>query len=266
MNGEKSLIKLIGLFSLYLMTVGFAHADLFIHQLKHQPASSAIPVIQPHLSSDTRITAKGFQLFVSGSKEDNDKIISILKIIDTQTREYLIEVRILDHRMQNPQPNSTRLNKHNQSTNIEIRHYQIKSSDQSNHLFTLRVIENHQAFVSTGESFPSNQIQSQYGHLLPTTGRTNVTSGFYLIVHGQGNEDVSLSLSAQQQQRQSGYGQSITSSSTSTKVSGKKGNWILVASNTNNSQSKSSRSYRTSSKKNKERWYYIRVSDSVSQK
>lgn len=261
-----SFAKIIFLLATCILTIGSANAELFIHKLNHQLAANVIPVIKPHLTTQTTMTAKDYQLFVNGSKKDNDKVVSLLQMIDIRAREYNIEVKILDHKMDNNQLRHYQISKNDQSNSsesskTEVRRYKTQSTNQKNHQFILKTIENYPAYVSTGESFPTNQIQSQYGHLLPSSGRTKITSGFYLTVQHQGDQQVLLSLSAHQQQRQSRYGQGVSSSSTSTKVKGELGRWILATSTTTGSKSNGSRHYRTDSNRNKQRWYYIRVNE-----
>ena len=236
-----------------------ATAELFVHQLKHQLAAKVIPVIQPHLSTQTSMTAKDYQLFVNGTKKDNQKVIDILQMVDTKTREYLVEVKILDQEMNRHEQNISKAELNKQSSNASIRRFQTQSNQKANSNFSIRTIENYQALISTGESFPNNQINSQYGHLLPSNGRTNIKSGFYIAVQQTGATTVSLSVSAQQQSRQTTNNRSVNASTASTKISGELGKWIFIASNASKSSLRSTKRYTTDSRASKTRWYYVRV-------
>jgi hypothetical protein len=249
-----------------LMSIQTLHAELFVHQLHHQPAANIIPVIQPHLSTETSITAKGFQLFVDGSKKDNQKVINILQTLDTKLKQYFIEVKILNHEMDRYQLNATNIKIANQSGEVKIKRHQTQNHQTNGDNYSLRTTENYQALVTTDETFPTNQVINQYGHLLPSSGKTTINSGFYITVQQTGPQIVALTVSAQQQNRQVNNNRSINSSSASTRVSGKLGKWLLVASNANHSSLGSSKRYTTNSKASKQRWYYIRVNELAGEK
>lgn len=247
------------LLALMLFSIQLVSAELFIHQLKHQPAQSVIPAIQPHLSKQTSISAKGFQLIVNGSVNDNLKIISILEMLDTKLRQYFVEVKILNQQMQQQQLSGSSITIDDKSTEVRLNRYQTQGHQSNGDNFSMQATENYQALVNTGESFPTNQVVNQYGHLLPSSGRTTISSGFYITVQQTAPQMVSLTVSAQQQNRQVNNSRSINSSSASTRVTGNLGNWILIASNANRSSLGTSKRYTTNSKSSKQRWYYVRV-------
>ncbi len=248
------------------MNIQTLHAELFVHQLHHQPAANVIPVIQPHLSSETSITAKGFQLFVNGSEKDNQKVSSILQTLDTQLRQYFVEVKILNHEMDRYQLSASHIKIANPSGEVKIKRYQTQNHQTNGDNFSLRTTENYQALVTTGETFPTNQVTKQYGHLLPSSGKTTIHSGFYITVQQTDSQMVTLTVSAQQQNRKVNNTRSITSSSASTRVSGKLGKWLLVASNASHSSLGTSKRYTTNSKASKQRWYYVRVNELADEK
>jgi len=260
-NRENQSLK-IGfglLLVMLLINTQLVRAELFIHQLKNQPAQNIIPAIQPHLSKQTSISANGFQLLVDGIPQDNQKVISLLQILDSKLRQYFVEVKILNQQMQQHQLSSSKMAIDNKSTQVKLNRFQAQGYQSNGDNFSLRTTENYQALVNTGESFPSNLAISQYGHLLPSSGRTNINSGFYITVQQTSPQTVSLSVSAQQQNRQVNNSRSIDSSSASTRVVGDLGKWILVASNAKRSSLGNSKRYTTNSKASKQRWYYVRV-------
>lgn len=260
-NQESQSLKIAFkiLLALLLLNIQLVKAELFIHQLKHQPAQSVIPAIQPHLSKQTSISAKGFQLIVDGSPQDNQKVIDILQMLDSKLRQYFVEVKILNQQMQQHQLNASNIAIEGQSTEVRLNRYQTQEHQSNGDNFSLQATENYQALVNTGESFPTNQVINQYGHLLPSSGRTTINSGFYITVLQTAPQTVSLTVSAQQQNRQVNNSRSINSSSASTKVAGDLGRWILIASNAERSSLVNSKRYTTSSKASKQRWYYVRV-------
>jgi len=257
--------KVLGACFLLITISGFARAELFVHQLQHLSASNAIPSIQPHLSKESNLTSKGFQLFLSGSEEDNLKLKEILKAIDVRLSEYLVEVKILNQQMDEHQFNTTRIKLEPRK---KIKRLQLDDKNTTNVYFNLRMTENYQAFVATGESFPEHKVVAQYGHLIPSSTREKVTNGFYMLVQSNSGSDsnnraVTVRVSAQEQQVIKGDN-SIGSSSTSTKFSGVKDKWILIASNARQRKATSNKRFSTnnqSGRSNKERWYYVRISD-----
>lgn len=267
------MIKLKFYFPLWLLVFSYsANATLHTFTLKHRQAADIIPIIQPLLLSTTTITGQGFELFIDGDENEKQKVMKMLGKIDTAATQYHVEVRILDSPMSASQLSQNHLEKtvNQDQPPVKIIKYHSQISDPKHHLYNITVIENTQAFVATGENFPNNQLQNSYGSFIPTTGRTQLNNGFYLIVSRQGVQQVVISLSAQQQQRQSQYGSSVTSSTTSTKIRASLRQWVLVASSekqSNLTRSQQSRStslsstrYKTTDRKNQSRWYYIRVS------
>ncbi len=251
------------IFWFLILNVQMLHAELFVHQLQHQPATNVIPVIQPHLSKQASMTAKGYQLFVNGTEQDNLKVLSILQMVDTKLRQYFVEVKILNHQMDRYQLGATNIKLSNQSNEANIKSYQTQSNQTNGDNFSLQATENYQALVTTGESFPTSQVINQYGHLLPSPGRTTISSGFYITVQQTAPQMVALSVSAQQQNRRVNNSRSIISSSASTRVNGKLGKWILIASNARNSSLGNTKRYTTNSKASKQRWYYVRVNEII---
>jgi hypothetical protein len=252
-NKIKLWLSLCVLFSFIGLSVFAADQnELSIYKLNHQKAKSIISMIKPHASKDTIITGKNYQLFIDAPPAEQKRLKTIIEALDQALEQYQVEVKILDKPMPNHDTNST-------TRASKIKTYRVLASNANQNSFSVRVLENSPAFVSTGEEFPNNQIQSQYGHLLPSTGRTKIRSGFYIIVIKQPNERVQLIVSAQQQQA-SIYQKNINNSVASSKISGDKEQWILIASTAREAEINSNKRYTTGSKTNKQRWYYVRVS------
>jgi len=258
-----SRCKILSFCFILLISSGLVRAELFVHQLKHQSAINTIPLIQPHLSKQSSLTAKDFQLFLSGTKEDNQKVIDILQAIDIKPSEYFVEVKILKHKMDDHQFNLVKNELNNLNRKTKINKIQLDNHQNASNHFNLRMTENYQAFIATGESFPDHKIISQYGHLLPSSGRTKTSSGFYMLIQPSSapkDERITVRVSAQQQQKINSA-QQLESSYASTKFSEVKGKWILIASNAEGKTSLSDKRYSTNDQSSKERWYYVRVTD-----
>jgi len=240
-------------------------AELFEHQLQHQSATTLIPVIKPHLSKNSSLSGTKNKLFVNGSKQDNEIVSQILKSLDAPLNRYFVEIRILNQPMQANQRFKNQSTKAISSERAQVITYRNSQTNSADHFFTINVTENNPSFIATGEQFPSNVIENQYGHLLPGSQQKKVSSGFYLTVFKQANQQIALDISAGQQQRQSRYGQKISRSAMTSKIVGNKDQWLLIASTSqqlsNAQQNGKQKRYRTSSKKDPQRWYYARISD-----
>ena len=205
-------------------------AEVYSHQLTHQPAEPLIPVIQPHLSDKAKLTANGFKLFVSGTEKDNNTVSRLLAGLDIPFKEYLVELQIAKEQL-----NLTAKNQLDQNKQTGIRENKNKrlsigpAGSNTNH-FKLRVIENFQAFITTGESFPDTKLISQYDQFIPSNGRRKVNSGFYLTVTQSENSTVQLMASAFQQQTQVRDNRNVNLSSTSSQIKANLNEWTLLAS------------------------------------
>jgi len=236
-------------------------AEMFIHQLKYQQGSQIIPVIKPHLSESTVISAKDYKLFIQSTPQEYEKIKSMLIMLDKKPGQYMVEVKILSRKLDNWELKQTQITASNEQVSGKITRYQSGSNRDNEKLFSLRLIEGYQGFVNTGESFMTNQLVNHYGSFLPQSGYKKVTSGFYVSLNETNNNLVRIAVSAQAQNRQSNNSQNINQSATTSYVTGNKGDWILLATINDTQTNKQSSQYSTESSRSNKRWYYIRVND-----
>jgi len=234
-----------------------AHAELFTYKLKFVQASQVIPVMQPHLASNSVLTGKQYQLFADVSEEDNQKIVSMLAQLDKQLTQYLVEVKIINRKLDKWERKATKVYKNSQP---KTKRYSTDSLNKSNQHFQLRLLEGHQGFVNTGESFPTHQIVIQHNKFLPKTSHKRVSSGFYVVVRESKNNQVVVNVSTNVQQRK-GTSKDVNFSSATSQIMGTKGEWILLASTGEMNKTRTPNSYSTSSMNTDKKWYYVRVND-----
>ncbi|WP_444998490.1 hypothetical protein [Aliikangiella sp. IMCC44359] len=237
-------------------------AEMFVHQLNYVSSEQIIPVMKPHLNPKTKLSGKGYQLFIQASADEYKKIQEIIKALDQKPGEYLVEVRILKRRLDKWEMKQTNIQATN--TNLKIKSKQITNTKNQHgeKKFRLRISEGYQGFVNTGESFPTHQLINQYQHFIPKSGYKKVTSGFYIVVNQMPNNQVKLSVSAQSQQRKTKHSKTVVQSSTNNQIIGTKNEWILISATSNIQQNNNNR-YSTNGQRQNKQWYYVRVTDII---
>jgi hypothetical protein len=233
-----------------------ANAELFSYQLNFVQAKQVIPVMQPHLKPDSKLTGKQYQLFADVTEEDNQKIIAMLDQLDKKLAQYLVEVKIINRKLDDWERKATKIYNPSQPKKQK---YSTGSLSKNNKHFQLRLVEGHQGFINTGESFPTHQIMAQHDKFLPKTSYQKVSSGFYVVVRESQNRQVMLNISANTQQRN---GTSDTDfSAASSQVIGNKNEWILLAATGKSEDNSQSRNYSTKSMAQGKKWYYVKVTE-----
>ena len=232
------------------------HAELFIYQLKHQQAEMIIPVIQPHLTDEQVITSKLNQLFIQSSESDYQKILPLIEQLDTAIKQYRVEVKILNRKLDTWELSGAQINVANDKVSGQVKRYQTGSSRKDNQVYSLKVMEGAQGYIHTGESFLTHSLTQHYKSFIPQGGQHKVTSGFYVQVQSSADNKVRVDVSAKAQKRRA---QSIQSSGANTSVVGELNHWLLLASIDNKEQSQSNRNYSSSNSRSNKRWYYLKV-------
>ncbi len=239
-------------------------AEVFIYQLKHQPAEKLIPIIKPHLSAKTSLSAADFKLIVSGEPADNIKVKQMLADLDTPFKEYLVQLRITSVPLKNHQQTSQlqlRGTSEQSQQKAIVKKYRTDQMLADDREFVVRLIENYQGFINTGESYPEVKLINQYGHLIPSSGRKKVQSGVYISVTAAGEDKVAIKASAYQQQRQTTDSRNINTSSATSQILAPTNQWTLLASSEQNTQQQTGK-YSTRMADHKTRYYYVKVKQS----
>ncbi len=227
--------------------------------MNYLSAEQVIPVITPHLKKETGLSAKGFQLIIQSTPEEYKKIQQLLTLLDKKPAQYLAEVRIINRKLDDKELKQTQLTINQHSTDIKIKRYRTQDNKGGDRRFTLRITENNQGFVNTGESFPTHRLVQHYNSFIPKTIHKEVTSGFYIKISQLPEDKVRIAINAQSQSRK--LDQSIKQSSTDSLIVGKKDSWILLASTGNNDSSNGKNKYSTRNNHSNKQWYYLRVNE-----
>lgn len=252
--------------SILLVTIVFSQnvvAKMFVHQLKHQTAEHVLPVITPHLDSQTKITTKDNTLFIQASEKEYEKIQAMLKMIDKPRGEYMVDVWILNRKLDHYETQSTKVQANNRVFRGKVTRYQTDQSSNNEKRFSLRVSEGYPGFVNAGESFFSNELVNHYGKFIPQTRNHKISSGFYVAINEAGENQVAVKVSAKAQSRSKSNNTNHQGTAVSNTVNGEKGSWILLASINADKSSQQNTAYRTQRQRANKRWYYLRVSDII---
>ncbi len=242
------------------------HAKMTIIKMNYVPAQNVISIIKPHLKPETKITAKDNNLFIEADESDLKKIHSMLTMLDKKPEQYLVEVKITQRKMEESERQQTSISvnaDHQQPVSANVKVYRSDSLSNSDKHFSVRATEGYQAFINTGEAFPTHQMVKHYDSFIPKTQYKKVSSGFYVVIRETGEQRVRIQFSGQNQQRKRNSDQTIEESSTNNIVTGKLGEWILLAASEQNTKSNHNKSYSTQNSRSNNQWYYIKVNQSL---
>ncbi|MCW8879120.1 MAG: hypothetical protein OQJ89_06500 [Kangiellaceae bacterium] len=241
----------------FSLTIFDIHAKLFIHQMQYLKAEQVIPAIKPHLAKETTLSAKDYQLFIDSTEAEYKKIQSMLKMLDKKPKNLMIEVRVLDRRLDDWEMKGAQLKVSGNSSSAKITRYQTNGHSKIDSVYRLKTMEGYQGFVTTGEAFPTHNLVKHYDSFVPQTKYKNAKSGFYVTANQLPSQQFRVAINAQQQKR--GNGNVIKQSQTANQFTVNEGHWVLIASTGESSSNRSSNKYRVASSNNTKRWFYLRV-------
>lgn len=201
--------RLIQLLILILLPMMPAHAEDQVNEIyeTYVPADKLVPVLEPMLGPEDRITPYRNKLIVRAPRHRQDKILEILKDVDRPLRNILISVRYgstntsqvqsvqTDVRYKNG--NGVRIDAGDQPDDkvviykgsslddkIQVRAVAKNrfSTDNENVLSEIRVMEGSQSFLQVGEEVPVNHFvllhPAGYGN---TTEYRMVGNGLFVV-------------------------------------------------------------------------------------
>ena len=201
--------RLIQLLILILLPMMPAHAEDQVNEIyeTYVPADKLVPVLEPMLGPEDRITPYRNKLIVRAPRHRQDKILEILKDVDRPLRNILISVRYgstntsqvqsvqTDVRYKNG--NGVRIDAGDQPDDkvviykgsslddkIQVRAVAKNrfSTDDENVLSEIRVMEGSQGFLQVGEEVPVNHFvllhPAGYGN---TTEYRMVGNGLFVV-------------------------------------------------------------------------------------
>ncbi|WP_196138010.1 hypothetical protein [Aliikangiella sp. G2MR2-5] len=256
----KSILYIIIVLNL---SMGNLKAEIFVHQMHYLKAEQVIPTIKPHLDNNTLVTAKDYQLIINGSQEEYEKIKSLLTQLDKKPLTLMVEVRILDRKLDNWELSKSEIKIINKESSVKIGQTYRVGRNNFDQTFRVRTLEGYQSFVSTGIAFPVHQLVSHYGGFIPQTRQREAKSGFYVNINKTPQDDFRIAISAQQQNRQSRYSQTTNTAKAATVFNAKEGNWILIAASESQPNSSAKNRHSTQGMMSEKRWFYLRVLSSA---
>lgn len=232
-------------------------AKLYIHQMQHLKAEQVIPAIKPHLSTETTLTAKDYQLIINASESEYQKVLAMLKMLDKKAQNLMIEVRVLDRKLDNWEKQGAQLKVSGSSSSAKVTRYETHGRNKLDSIYRLRIMEGYQGFISTGETFPTHSLVKNYNEFIPQTKYKKAQNGFYVSAHQLPSKQFRVAINTQQQKR--GNGNVIKQSQASNQFTTKEGHWVLIASTGESTTNQSSQNYRVTASNNSKRWFYLRV-------
>ncbi|TQV84443.1 hypothetical protein [Aliikangiella coralliicola] len=259
---------------LILMAFSFsANAESYIHQMQYLKAEQVIPVIKPHLSQQTRLTAKGYQLFIQSTPKDYEKIKQMMLMLDKKPGNFLVQVRVLDRRLDNWEMAGAQLKSSGKKLSAGVSRYQTSGRNKIDKTFSVRTTEGYQSFINTGEAFPTHQLVKHYGSFIPKTKDKKVNSGFYATIHKMPGNKIKVSISTQQQNRKGQHSQTIQTSKANSVFDATPGHWVLIASTGTTATSGNNaihqrkqpgnNHYSVSASRSDKRWFYLKVTEQL---
>ncbi|GAA5317155.1 MAG: secretin N-terminal domain-containing protein [Candidatus Pelagadaptatus aseana] len=236
-----------------LMLTSQAQADdrhMEIIPLKHRPAESLIPSLQPLTSGNTSLSAVGNKLIIKASPSDILQLKTLIEELDTPLAQFRISVRSgnqsnirqYETGFEHQGPNVTSTPTIKRSTNrdgvtihSETRRSSSKvivhrnsSLNSNNAQQQVRATEGYPAYIHIGKEVPVSSliIWDAYDNVGVTRDYKPVISGFYVVPQLSNDDYVVLSLSTQKQSL--GNNRQINTQGYQGTVRGRLGEWIQV--------------------------------------
>jgi len=208
-----------------LVTCSFsAMAATEIVPLKYHTSADLLPVAQDYIGKEGQVSAYGNQLIVNADQRKIDELKALLAQLDTKPKRLLISVDTSDNNTQGNQGYSVNGAKPSQTRIIS---YNTASRDGG--VQQVQTSEGAPALIQVGQSIPLTSSQTDsYGDLRSQTEYRNVTQGFYVTANVTG-DIVHLSISTNRDRMSQERPDVVNVQSTDTTVTGRLGEWILLA-------------------------------------
>ncbi len=260
-----NLTKTILLSSLLLIaySASLFSASFEIIRLQNRPASELLPILQPLVSRDGKISGDKYTLFVDTDAENLARLKDIINSLDTKLRQLKLSVLYADKRtMQKLQGSlNARIeigknDKLNAQGNINSTSHDISKDN----IQTVRVTEGLWADLQTGFNVPTiTRSVNENGTVTESYHYRKVTSGFRIQPKLNGS-NLRLNIEANQMQRSDVHSNQYETRAISTSVTGKLGEWISLGGVSNETVSQQSGiSYSTSQQQQNQHQIYVKV-------
>ena len=201
-----------------------AMAATEIVPLSFRTSADMLPMAQDFIGKEGQVSAYGNQLIINADQRKIDELKALIAQLDTQPKRLLITVDTNETNFQGDQGYSVNGAKPSQT---RIINHSTDSRDGG--IQQVQASEGTPALIQVGQSVPliSSQTDS-YGDLRSQTEYRNVTQGFYVTASVTG-DIVHLAISTNRDRMSQERPDVVNVQSTDTTVTGRLGEWILLA-------------------------------------
>jgi type II secretory pathway component GspD/PulD (secretin) len=202
--------------------------SLTVIDLKYRTAAEVIPVLQPLVEQGGALTGQDYKLFVRTSPANLRQLRDAVAQIDRKPNQLLVSVRRSTQQEVDRERAQASATVSNRGADVSVRATQSSSSDRSDGVASVQVIEGNSAFVSSGSDVPLvTSVAAGAGRrpwAAATTAYRNVSSGF-LVTPRVNATQVVLDIEQQDERVVNG---SVQTQRLTTQVSGPLGEWIRL--------------------------------------
>ncbi|RMR19556.1 Type II and III secretion system protein [Pseudomonas syringae pv. persicae] len=189
--------------------------------LNYRTSADLLPVAKSFLGADGSVSAYGNQLIVNADSRKIEELRSLISQLDTAPKRLLISV-------------DTSENATSSSNGSRVIDYGTASRDGGG-VQQVQTSEGTPALIQVGQSVPlTSSSTDSYGYSQSNTEYRNVTQGFYVTASVTG-DTVHLTISTNHDRMSQERSDAIKVQSTDSQVSGRLGEWITLASNSDQS-------------------------------
>ncbi|ORJ63608.1 secretin N-terminal domain-containing protein [Geothermobacter hydrogeniphilus] len=182
----KNFFLTITLLFLFLLSGGPGLADQGrVFQLQHRSAGELLPLLQPLVDEQTRISGAGQQLVVRGSKDEIQLIAELVNGLDTAVPQFLIQVR--QRRSDNQTPSRGRTlgtAGDGDSTTLSTKPGRTIGNSRRSVIQSLRIEDGQKGFLQVGRDEPFSTSQSFFAGEIFGFGENieyrKVSTGFWV--------------------------------------------------------------------------------------
>ncbi|MBZ9783561.1 secretin [Pseudomonas sp. REP124] len=191
--------------------------------LNYHTSADMLPVAQNFIGRDGQVSAYGNQLIVNADQRKIDELKALISQLDIAPKRLLITVDTNENNFQGDQGYSVNGNK------PQVRIINRSTDSRDGGIQQVQATDGMPALIQVGQSVPLTSSQTDsYGDLRSETEYRNVTQGFYVTASVTG-EIVHLSISTNRDRMSQERPDVVNVQSTDTTVTGRVGEWILLA-------------------------------------
>ena len=240
MKSRSKLLLLLGSLLLFrLLPVAADDRVMEIITLQNRPAAEIQPALTPLLEASDVVSASGFDLIVKTTPERLESILALIEQLDKRQHNLLISVIQNSHKTAEElnaeaavtiSPNKISM----QGMSADTRNISQQRSTQQ-----LRTLEGRAAHIQTGQQRPIQQTtvyDSGYGYpgVATTTQMQEASSGFAATPRLLGNQEVIIDIAPWSERFVNNQG--LETQSIQTSLRARLGEWVELASSTQNRQ------------------------------